>query len=99
MDIKINSVHFSASTRLEDFVTNKVNKLLKNNENVIGAEVFLRLEKSENSENKVSEIKLNVPKSELFARKQAKTFEEATDLSIEALRRQLVRYKETIKGK
>jgi putative sigma-54 modulation protein len=99
MDIKINSVHFNASTRLEDFVINKVNKLLKNNENVIGAEVFLRLEKNENSENKVSEIKLNVPKSELFARKQAKTFEEATDLSIEALRRQLVRYKETIKGK
>ncbi len=99
MDIKINSVRFNASTKLEEFVTTKVEKLVKKNENITGAEVFLRLEKNQNSENKISEIRLLVPKSELFARKQAKTFEEATDLTVEALRRQLIRYKETLRGK
>ena len=99
MDIRINSVHFDASSKLEEFVTNKVQKLLSKNENITGAEVFLRLEKNQNTENKVSEIKLLVPKTELFARKQAKTFEEATDLTVEALRRQLIRYKETLRKK
>ena len=99
MDIKINSVHFSASTKLEDFVTTKLTKLVKNNEKITGAEVFLRLEKNQTTENKVSEIRLAVPKSELFARKQAKSFEEATDLTVEALRRQLIRYKETLRGR
>jgi putative sigma-54 modulation protein len=97
MEIKINSVHFTASSKLEDFVTTKLSKLVKTNERITGAEVFLRLEKNQTTENKVSEIKILVPKSELFARKQAKTFEEATDLSVEALRRQLIRYKENFK--
>jgi len=99
MDIRINSVHFDASTKLEEFVATRVQKLLKKNENITGAEVFLRLEKNQNTENKISEIKILVPKSELFARKQAKTFEEATDLTVEALRRQLVRYKDTLRNK
>jgi len=37
--------------------------------------------------------------SSVFAKKQCKTFEEATDLSIDALRKQLVKRKEKIRKK
>jgi len=56
-------------------------------------EVFLRLDKSETKENKIVEIKLEVPGTNTFAKKQARTFEEATDLCTEALRRQLMKLK------
>ena len=71
----------------------KVNKLNQFDDKIIGAEVFLRLDKSENLENKVAEIRINVSGTDLFAKKQCKSFEEATDLTVEALRRQLVRHK------
>lgn len=99
MNIKINSVHFHASDTLEDFVENKIKKLTKHHDEVLAAEVFLRLEKDESKENKVSEIKLDIPGGgDFFAKKQAKTFEEATDLSIDALRRQLQKRKEKVRG-
>jgi putative sigma-54 modulation protein len=47
----------------------------------------------------VAEISLNVPGSDLFAKKQAKTFEEAVDLACEALRKQLIKKKEKVRAK
>ena len=44
--------------------------------------------------NKIAEIKLLVPGQDLFVKKQAKSFEESTDLAVEALRRQVKKYKE-----
>ena len=98
MNIKVSSVHFDADKKLLEFVDKKVNKLIKFYEDIIGVEVILRLENSQNLENKVSEIKLLVPGSDLFAKKQSKTFEEATDIAIEALRQQIVKHKEKLRG-
>jgi len=98
MDIKISSVHFDADKKLLDFVDKKVNKLVKFYEDIIGAEVILRLENSQNLENKVSEIRLLVPGYDLFAKKQSKSFEEATDIAIEALRQQILKHKEKQRG-
>ena len=93
MNMKIHSVRFDADQKLISFIESKLNKLNQYEDNIMGVEVFLRLEKSQNTENKVAEIRLNVSKNELFAKKQCKTFEEATDQSIEALRRQLIKKK------
>ena len=93
MNTKIHSVRFDADQKLISFIESKLSKLTQYDERIIGAEVFLRLDKNQNTENKVTEIKLNVARTELFAKKQCKTFEEATDLSVEALRRQLVKKK------
>lgn len=94
MNIKINAVNFDASSRLEEFITTKLNKLAQLSDKIIGAEVFLKLDKAQNLENKVSKIKLEIPGYDLFAEKQARTFEQATDDVIDALRRQLKRKKE-----
>ena len=93
MDIKIHSIRFDADTKLLDFVDMKVKKLIQYFDDIIGAEIFLRLDKSQDLENKVVEIRLRLPGNELFAKKQSKTFEESTDLSVEALRRQIMKHK------
>lgn len=98
MDIKVSSVHFTADKRLVDFVNKKINKLIKFYEDIIGAEVFLKLENTQDLDNKVAEIKLMMPGIELFAKKQSRTFEEATENVIEALRQQIIKHKEKVRG-
>ena len=94
MKLKIHSIHFDADQKLVDFVQEKVDKLDHFFDKIIDGEVFLRLDKASNNENKIAEIRLNVPGSNLFAKKQSKSFEESTDSAVEALRRQLKKYKE-----
>jgi len=98
MDIKIHTVHFDADKKLVDFVENKVGKLDQFYDNIIGAEVFLRVEKGQSPENKLAEIKLQIPGSDLFAKKQTDTFEESTDLAVDALRKQLTKRKAKQRG-
>ena len=100
MEITINSVHFTTDKKLVDFVNKKVNKLDTFFDGIISAEVTLRVLKPEAARNKIAEIKLSIPANGyLFAKKQADTFEEATDLAVDALRKQLGKFKEKLKGK
>ena len=93
MDIKVHSVHFSADKKLVEYVNEKVTKLELFFDNIVAGEVFLRIDKTSNKENKVSEVKLLVPGKELFAKKQCKSFEEAIAQSVEALRKQVEKQK------
>lgn len=93
MEIKIQSIHFDADKKLEAFINEKVAKLNQYHDQITSIEVFLRLDKSESGDNKIGEIKINVPGKELFAKKQCKSFEEAIDQSVEALRIQIKKYK------
>ncbi len=94
MNIKINSVRFSPSSKLEEFVEGKVKKLEQFSDNIIGAEIFLKLENTQDLDNKVAEIKVDLPGNELFVKKQSKTFEESTDTAVDALKRQITKTKE-----
>lgn len=93
MDLQVHSVHFDADRKLVEFINSKVKKLDLFVDNIIAGEVFLRIDKDSNNGNKIAEIKLRVPGKELFAKKQCKSFEAATDLACEALRRQVRKYK------
>ncbi len=100
MEVKINSVHFTADQRLVDFVNKKVGKLDTFFDGIINAEVILKVLKPEVANNKVAELKISIPANGyLFAKKQADTFEEATDLAIDAVRKQIDKYKEKLKNK
>ena len=94
MEIKINAVGFSAISQLEDFIQKKISKLDKYHDGIIGSEVTLKLEKDDNLENKVVEVLLNVKGQEVFAKKNAKKFEEAVDELYDVVKRQLVKIKE-----
>lgn len=98
MNIKINAVRFSADQKLEKFIETKVKKLAQFYDDIVGADVYLKLENAQNMENKVTEIKLELPGNDLFVKKQSKSFEEATDSAIDALKIQLKKHKEKVRG-
>ncbi|MDN4164498.1 ribosome-associated translation inhibitor RaiA [Cytophagales bacterium LB-30] len=95
MKLRMQSVHFDADIKLLDFIQKKADKLDTFYDRIIDGEVILRLNKdSDKKENKIVEIKINVPGEQLFAKEQSASFEAAADETIEALRRQLKKYKE-----
>jgi putative sigma-54 modulation protein len=98
MNIQIHSVRFDADKKLIDFVHQKIGKLHQVSDDIVNAEVFLRLDKDQDRENKITEIKLEYPGGPLFARKQSKSFEEATDSVVDALKRQINKQKSKLKG-
>jgi putative sigma-54 modulation protein len=98
MNVQIHSVRFDADKKLINFVNQKLEKLVQVGDGIVNAEVYLRLNKDQDRENKISEIRLEIPGGPLFARKQSKTFEEATDQAIDALRKQIAKYKQKKRG-
>ena len=98
MEIKIHSIHFDADKKLIDFINSKVKKLIQFYDNIIGVEVFLKVDKDQNTENKVAEIRLDIPGSDIFAKKRSKSFEESVDNVLDAIKRQLTKHKEKQRG-
>ncbi|MDY0099950.1 MAG: HPF/RaiA family ribosome-associated protein [Bacteroidales bacterium] len=98
MNVQIHSVRFDADKKLINFIHQKLDKLTLIGEGIVNAEVYLRLDKDQERENKISEIKIEIPGGPLFAKKQSKTFEESTDLAIDALKRQITKYKQKKRG-
>jgi len=93
MDFKVNTVHFSADEKLVEYIKDKVKKLEVMYDHIITSEVYLRVDKNESKENKIAEVKILLPGNELFAKKQCKSFEEATDLAVSALKKQIEKHK------
>ncbi len=98
MDIQIQSIHFDADRKLISFIEEKVGKLTHFYDGIISSEIFLRLENAGAITTKIAEIKLNVPGSDLYVKKECKSFEEAIDTGVDALERQVKKYKEKTKG-
>ncbi|MBT5859501.1 MAG: HPF/RaiA family ribosome-associated protein [Flavobacteriales bacterium] len=93
MKIEIQSIHFSPDSSLLDFVNKKVKKLSQLDYSLINSDVFLKIDKPESPDNKIAEIRIHSSKGEYFAKKQCDTFEESVDLSVQALRKQLLKSK------
>ncbi|MGZ4035274.1 MAG: ribosome hibernation-promoting factor, HPF/YfiA family [Bacteroidia bacterium] len=98
MTVQIQSVHFDADKKLLDFVEERIDKLTHYYDGIIRSDVTLRIDKSSDSDNKIAEIKVHIAGNDLFAKKQCKSFEEAVDTSIDALKAQVKKHKEKIKG-
>jgi len=90
MEAKIKAIHFDITDKLVNFINKKTDKLSRRFEAITEVEVTLKVVKPETSMNKEAGIKLLVPPAaDLFASKTADTFEEAVDLCLDALERQL----------
>lgn len=94
MEIKIQSIHFDATEKLQAFIEKKVAKLEKTFEDIQKVEVQLKVVKPATSQNKEVSLTVTVPGSTLFVEKVSDTFEESTDLSVDSMRVQLQKYKE-----
>ena len=93
MKITVQSIHFNADKNLLAFIQKKADKLDTFFDNIINGEVYLKLQNVEDEANKITEIKLQLPGNTIFAKEQCKTFEEATDLAVESLRKQIEKHK------
>ena len=99
MEVRIQSIHFDATEQLQAFIQKKTAKLEKYYDDITNVEVSLKVVKPETAENKEAGVKVLVPNGEFYANKVCDTFEEAIDLSVEALEKQLVKYKEKQRSK
>lgn len=94
MEININAIHFDISEKLTSFINKKIEKLTRRYPSVMSAEISLRVVKPETALNKEAIVTLNVPQEpDQVATKTADTFEEAIDLCVEALDKQLEKIK------
>lgn len=94
MEIRKQAINFDADVKLLDFIDKKLSKLETFYDNIVSTDVFLKLEKTGQIQDKIAEIKMHVPGSTLIAKETSKTFEESIDLGASSLRRQLIKYKE-----
>lgn len=60
MEVKIKSIHFDATLKLEEFIDKKMQKLARRNEAISLAEVTLKVVKPETAMNKEASVKLSV---------------------------------------
>ena len=89
MEIKIQSIHFDATEKLEAFIEKKVAKLEKSYEDIQKVEVQL---------NKEASLQVAVPGTTLRVEKVSDTFEESIDLCVDAMRAQLQKFKEKLRN-
>jgi len=94
MEIRIQSIHFDATVALEQFIQKKVSKLVQYYDGILDAEVTLKVIKPETILNKEAHIKIKVSHTEMFASKTCDTFEQSVDDAVEALQKQLLKFKE-----
>ncbi|MEA3479434.1 MAG: ribosome-associated translation inhibitor RaiA [Bacteroidota bacterium] len=99
MKVNINAVHFKTDQKLEYFIQERVDKLTNYYDGILGSDVHLKLDNNGNPENKIAEIRVMIKGYDLYAKKQCKSFEEATDTAVDALRKQLKKHKDKLKKK
>lgn len=98
MKVNVQTPHFVADHKLISFIQKKMDKLERYYDNIIYADVFLKLENTNTRENKIVEIVLSIPGNELIVKKQARTFEAGADGCSKSLERLLVKRKQKIRA-
>ncbi len=99
MEIKIQSIHFDATEKLQAFIEKKVAKLEKAYEDIQKVEVQLKVVKPATAMNKEADLTVKVPGSALHVEKVADTFEESVDLAVDSMKVQLTKFKEKMRNR
>lgn len=94
MEIRIKSIHFDATEKLQEFINKKVEKLQKSYEDIQKVEVQLKVEKPAAALNKTTSLTVTAPGNTFFVEKTCDTFEEGVDLCLDAMKVQLTKFKE-----
>ena len=98
MELKIQSIHFDATEKLQAFIEKKIAKLEKNYEDIQKVEVQLKVVKPATALNKEASITVSVPGQKLFVTKTCDTFEEGIDEAVDSMKVQLTKFKEKIRN-
>lgn len=99
MEVKIQSIHFDTTEKLQAFIEKKIAKLEKTFEDIQKVEVQLKVVKPATALNKETSITATVPGgSPLYVTKTCDTFEEGVDQCVDAMRVQLEKFKEKLRN-
>lgn len=94
MEVRIQAIHFDIAEKLNVFIAKKADKLERRNPTLTTLDFTLKVVKPETAMNKQAIVRaVATGQDELVADKTADTFEEAIDLCLEAIDRQLERLK------
>ena len=97
MNVNIQTVHFDADQKLVEFVSTKIEKLKTYHDRIVKVDVFLKLDNIVHKiKDKVVEIKVHIPKHELFVKASSKSFEESFDVALDSVITQIKRKKEKL---
>ena len=97
MTLNIQTVHFDADARLTDHIKRKITKLSTYHDRIIKVDVFLKLDNVVHQiKDKVAEIKVSIPRSEVFVKTSSKSFEESFDDAFDSICNQIKRKKERL---
>jgi putative sigma-54 modulation protein len=96
MEVQVHSIHFSVDRKLVHFIQEKMEKLDLFFGNIISCDIFMKVNKNQVKQNKLVELKINVPGKILIVKKQCKSFEEAVDLSVQALKNKGIKQKRKV---
>ncbi len=99
MKLRIQSINFDATVSLESYINKKTLRLEKFFDEILNVDVYLKVVKPESATNKEAEMKISIPNVDFFASKTCDSFEEAIDLTIDALEKQIRKYKEKSSNK
>jgi len=91
MQVNFQAVHFTADQKLKDYISEKLEKLVKFHPKVLITTIYMKLENSGQVKDKVLEAKISIPGHTLIATSKDKTFEAAFDDAIDNIKRQLKR--------
>ncbi len=97
MKVNVHAVNFTVDKKLVDYIQLRMDKLEKYYDKIVSSDVFLKVEKTSEKENKIVEVKIHVPGDDFLVKKQCKTFEEAIEMAAESLERVLVKRKEKVR--
>ena len=97
MNVNIQTVHFDADQKLIQYVNQKIAKLPQFHDRIINVDVFLKLDNVvHNIKDKIAEIRVKVPRSELFVKATSKSFEASFDEALESMINQIKRKKDKL---
>lgn len=94
MKVQMQAVNFEANEWLLEYTENKLSKLTQVYDQIVGINVTFKLDNNNSKENKVLDVRVEVPGDDLQVSKVGQAYEECVDLAYDTLRRQIIKKKE-----
>ena len=95
MNVNIQTVRFDADSKLVSHINRKMDKLNTFHDRIIKVDVFLKLDNVVHKiKDKIAEIRIQVPRHQLFVKATSKSFEQSFDDAFESIVNQIKRKKQ-----
>lgn len=99
MKVSVIAQNVNNSDRIKEHAESKIKKLKHVYDEILSAEIVIKKTKAMDPSPKLVEIKIHVSGVDLFAKKESNSAEEAIEGVIEALSKQLIKFKDKKRDK